>query len=187
MSQINELCVKLVQYIPFNHVRILMKSPDQAAFKVILIVTMMIAIALLPAVAKAGSDKPHGPPAFTEIDVDADGFVSEEELTEFRAARMAAMAEAGKPMKGMATAPSFQDIDTDGDGMLNEAELTAAQQAHHKAMKEQHGKGKGKHHGKDMKMPTFPDLDLDGNGCIDADEFNKHQAEMHGNTKTAAE
>lgn len=187
MSQINVLRIKLGQYIPFNHERILMKSPDQAAFKVILIVTMIIAIALLPVVAKACPDKPHGPPAFTEIDVDADGFVSEEEFTEFRAARMAAMAEAGKPMKGAATAPSFLEIDTDGDGMLNEIELTTAQQAHYEAMKEQHGKGRGMHHGKGMKMPTFPDLDLDGNGCIDTDEFAKHQAEMHGRARPAAE
>jgi Ca2+-binding EF-hand superfamily protein len=100
---------------------------------------------------------------------------------------MAAMAEAGKPMKGAATAPAFIEIDVDGDGMLSEAELTAAQQAHHKAMKEQHGKGKGMHHGKGMKMPTFQDLDLNGDGCIDADEFAKHQAEMHGRTQKPAE
>jgi len=187
LSQINVLRIKLGQYIPFTQVRILMKSPDQAVFKVILIVTMIIAIALLPVVARACSDKPHGPPAFTEIDVDANGFVSEEEFTQFRAARMAAMAEAGKPMKGAATAPAFLEIDVDGDGMLSETELTTAQQAHHKAMKEQRGKEKGMHHGKGMKMPTFMDLDLDGNGCIDTDEFAKHQAEMHGKARPAAE
>jgi Ca2+-binding EF-hand superfamily protein len=157
-----------------------MKSPDQAAFKVILIASMIIAIVLLPVAAKADSDKPHGPPAFVEIDVDQDGFVSEQEFTDFRAARMAAMADAGKPMKGMATAPAFEDIDTDGDGKLSEAELTAAHQAHHQAMMEQHGKGHGMHQGMDMKMPTFMELDLNGDGCINADEFARHQAEMHG-------
>ena len=50
-----------------------MKTPDQAAFKAILIVSMIIAIALLPVAAKACPDKPHGPPDFTEIDVDGDG------------------------------------------------------------------------------------------------------------------
>jgi len=157
-----------------------MKSPDQAAFKVILITSMIIAIVLLPVAAKADSDKPHGPPAFVEIDVDQDGFVSEQEFTDFRAARMAAMAEAGKPMKGAATAPAFQDIDTDGDGKLSEAELTAAHQAHHQAMMEQHGKGQDMHHGMDMKMPTFIELDLNGDGCIDEEEFARHQAERHG-------
>jgi len=157
-----------------------MKSPEQAVFKVILVVSMIIAVVLLPVVAKAEQDKPHGPPAFVEIDADGDGFISEEEFTTFRAARMAAMAEAGKPMKGAATAPSFADIDSDGDGLVDESELPAAQQAHRKAMHEQHGKDGGMRHGKGMKMPTFMDLDLNGDGCIDADEFAKHQAEMHG-------
>lgn len=168
-----------------------MKSPDQAAFKAILIITMIIAVVLLPVVAKAEQDKPHGPPAFNEIDVDGDGFVSEEEFTTFRAARMAAMAEAGRPMKGAATAPAFSDIDTDGDGKLNEAELTAAHQAHRKMMHGQHGKGgchgMGIHHGKGMNMPAFADLDLNGDGCIDPDEFAKHQAEMHGASQAAKE
>jgi hypothetical protein len=161
-----------------------MKSPDQVAFKTILIIAMMLAIILLPVVARAEADKPQGPPAFEEIDVDEDGFVSEEEFTNFRAARMAAMAEAGMPMKAAAIAPEFIEIDVDGDGMLTEAELTAAQQAHRKAMHEKmaqaHGGGKGMHHGRGRAMPTFEELDLNGDGCIDAGEFAKHQAERHG-------
>ena len=149
-----------------------MKSPDQAAFKAILITTVIIAIAMLPFVAKAESQQRHSPPAFSDIDTDGDGFVSEEEFNSFRAARMAAKAEAGKPMKGAATAPSFSDLDSDGDGMLSEAELIAGQKAHRQAMHKQHSKG--------MKMPTFGDLDLDGDGCINAEEFAKHQAEHHG-------
>ena len=149
-----------------------MKSPDQAAFKAILIITVIIAIAMLPFVAKAESQQRHSPPAFSDIDTDGDGFVSEEEFNSFRAARMAAKAEAGKPMKGAATAPSFSDLDSDGDGMLSEAELIAGQKAHRQVMHKQHGKG--------MKMPTFGDLDLDGDGCINAEEFAKHQAERHG-------
>lgn len=149
-----------------------MKSPDQVAFKTILIITMIIAIVMLPFVAKADSQQRHSPPTFSDFDTSGDGFISEEEFNTFRAARMAAMAEAGKPMKGAATAPAFSDLDTDGDGRLNEAELVAGQKAHKQAMHEQHGKG--------MKMPTFGDLDLDGDGCINADEFARHQAERHG-------
>jgi len=164
-----------------------MKTPDQAAFKVILIVSMIIAIALLPVAARACPGKPYGPPEFTEIDVDGDGFVTEAEFTEFHTARMAAMADAGKPMKGAGSAPAFKDMDTDGDGKLSEAELTAAHKAHHQAMKKQYGKGQGMHHGMGMNMPTFMELDLNGDGCIDADEFAKHQAERHSKAPAPTE
>jgi Ca2+-binding EF-hand superfamily protein len=157
-----------------------MKSPEKAVFEAILIVAAVLALALLPSAARAEGGKQHQPPVFTDIDADGDGFVSEEEFTAFRAKRQAAMAEAGKPMKGMATAPAFADIDSDGDGKLSEAELTAAQQAHKQAMREAHkGMGGGKEMHKGMKMPKFEDLDLDGDGCINAEEFAKHEAEMH--------
>jgi Ca2+-binding EF-hand superfamily protein len=155
-----------------------MKSPDQAALKTIVIVTMIIAVAMLPFVAKADSHMKHSPPAFSEFDADGDGAVSEEEFNAFRSARMAAKAEAGKPMKGAKYAPAFSDLDTDGDGMLSEAELVAGQKAQRQKMHEMHEMHKG--HGKGMKMPTFGDLDLDGDGCINAEEFAVHQAEMHG-------
>lgn len=155
-----------------------MKSPEKSAFETILIVAVVLAIVLLPLAAKAESHGKHSPPPFTEFDQDGDGFVSEDEFNATRNARMAAMAEAGKPMKGAATAPAFSDLDTDGDGQLNEAELTAGQKAHMKAMRGQHagqewGKGRG------MKMPTFADLDTNGDGCISADEFAEHQASHH--------
>jgi Ca2+-binding EF-hand superfamily protein len=153
-----------------------MKSPEKAVFETILIIAAVLAMALLPQAASADCGKQHNPPAFTEMDADGDGFVSEEEFNTFHAKRHAAKAEAGKPMKGMASAPAFADIDSDGDGKLTEAELTAAHQAHMEAMREEH-QGMGMHKG--MKMPTFGDLDLDGNGCISAEEFAKHEAEMH--------
>ncbi len=166
-----------------------MKSPDQAAFKVILIVSMIIAVAMLPFVAKADTPMRKGPPPFSEFDANGDGFVSEDEFNTTKAARMKAMAEAGRPMKGAATAPTFSDLDTDGDGRVSEDELIVGQKAHRKAMHAQRGKGdgkgmhKGQQHGKGMKMPTFGDLDLDGDGCINAEEFAKHQAERHGAQK----
>jgi hypothetical protein len=154
------------------------KSPEKTAFETILIISVVLALAMLPMAAKANCGGKHGPPAFSEFDSDSDGFVSEEEFTAFRAERMAAMAEAGKPMKGAKTAPDFDEIDLDGDGQLTEEELTAAQKAHHSAMQAEHGgHGPG---GMRMKMPTFGDLDTNGDGCIDADEFAAHQASHHG-------
>ena len=161
-----------------------MKSPDQAAFKTILIISMIIAVAMLPFVAKADSHMKQSPPAFSEFDANGDGTVSEEEFNTFRSARMEAMAAAGKPMKGAAYAPSFGDLDTNDDGVLSAEELVAGQKAHRQKMHEIHhgdeGHGMPTHHGKGMKMPAFGDLDLNGDGCIDADEFAAHQAEHHG-------
>jgi hypothetical protein len=95
------------------------------------------------------------------------------------------MAEAGKPMKGAATAPAFGDLDTDGDGKLSEAELTAGHEAHMKAMRARHaesgqaGGEKGMGKGQGMKMPSFGDIDTDGDGCISPEEFAEHQATHH--------
>ena len=159
-----------------------MKSTEKTVFEAILAIAVLFALALLPLVARAESHMPHQPPAFSEFDQDADGFVSEDEFNAFRDARHKAMADEGRPMKGMATAPSFGDIDTDGDGQLTEAELTVAQQAHMKAMHEAHGgMGHGKrckHHGKGM--PTFEDIDSDGDGCISPAEFDAHHAPKGG-------
>lgn len=167
-----------------------MKSPEKTVFETILLIAAIVALALLPlsveAQAAAKPGEKHGPPAFTEVDADGDGFVSEAEFNSFRAERHKAMAEAGRPMKGLATAPSFAEVDADGDGKVTAAELKAAQQAHRQAMHANKGQGMGQgqgmRHGQhgEMKMPSFGDLDLDGNGCIDADEFAQHQAEMHG-------
>jgi Ca2+-binding EF-hand superfamily protein len=153
-----------------------MKSPDQIAFKAILIMTIIIAVAMLPFAARAESQQKQSLPAFSDFDENGDGWVSEDELRAFRAERMATMAEAGKPMKGAATVPVFSDLDSDGDGMLSEAELTAGQKARMNAMREQRGGGGGK----GRNMPTFGDLDLDGDGCIDPEEFAKHQADRRG-------
>lgn len=154
-----------------------MKTPDQAAFKAILIVTLLIAIAVLPFAARADSHR-QGPPTFSEFDTNGDGFVSEEEFNTLRAARIAERAGEGRQMRGLENAPPFSDFDSNDDGKLDEDEFTKGRKAHMKAMREKHGGHKGA--GKGMKMPTFEDLDLDGNGCIDADEFAKHQAEHHG-------
>lgn len=157
-----------------------MKTAERTVFEVILVIAVVLAVALFPLVVKAGQGMQHKPPPFAQIDTDGDGFVSEAEFNSHRAERHAAMAAAGKPMKGMATAPAFADVDSDGDGKVTEAELTAAQQAHRKAMREAHqGMADGMDAHKGMKMPTFEDLDLDGDGCINADEFAKHEAEMH--------
>ena len=160
-----------------------MKSPDHATFKVILVIAVLIAIAVLPYAARADHHR-QGPPTFEDFDADGDGFVSQQEFEQFRAERIAERAAEGRKMRGLASAPTFAEIDTDGDGRLTVEEFTAGREAHIQAMRASHGGGHGGGQGqgmhRKMKMPTFADLDLDGNGCIDADEFATHQAHHHG-------
>lgn len=159
-----------------------MKNPEKSAFETILIIAVILAIVMLPLAARADCQNMNQPPAFSDFDGDHNGFISEEELNACRAQRMAAMAEAGKPMKGAKTMPDFKDIDTNGDGKLTEAELVAAQQAHRAQMKaahSAHGMGHGAGHDMGMKMPGFSDIDTNGDGCIDAGEFAAHQAAHH--------
>jgi len=161
-----------------------MKSPEKSAFETILIIAVVLAIVMLPLAARAENSTMNQPPTFSEIDTNHNGFISEEEFNTFRTQRMAAMAEAGKPIKGAKYMPDFKDIDTNGDGQLSEAEFVAAQQAHRAKMKAAHGAhgmSQGMGHGMGMKMPTFSDLDTNGDGCIDADEFAAHQAAHHPN------
>ena len=182
-----------------------MKSPSKTVFEIILVVTVVFAIAIAPKAAEAQPMKKHGPVPFAEFDKDGNGFVSEEEFNSTRAGHMAEMAAAGMPMKGAANAPAFADLDTDGDAQLNEDELVAGQKAHMKAnraagMGKGMGKGKGKGKGKgrhqhmghdtgmaapeaDAKaenMTTFEDIDTDGDGMISREEFAAHHASHHG-------
>jgi Ca2+-binding EF-hand superfamily protein len=162
------------------------------------ILLLLLALAsggLMSISVQAAENARHGPPAFSDIDLDGDGFVSEDEFNTFRGQRMAERAAEGKNMRGAANAPAFADIDTDGDGQLNTEELAAAQKMRKEQMHtmgEGHGHGKGEGHGKgsgkgkckgqgacqDMKgkMPTFADFDQDGDGRITEAEFNEGHA-----------
>jgi hypothetical protein len=174
-----------------------MKTPSKTTFEIILVVTVVIAFAAAPLLARAADQPPHGPVPFAEFDADGNGFVSEAEFNATRAAHLAAMAEAGRPMKGAASAPSFADLDSDEDGQLSEDELTAGHRAHMRAMHGhgKHGKGMHQRHGKmhhakdkkvkaaapeTMQMATFEDIDTDGDGSISREEFAAHHASHHG-------
>jgi Ca2+-binding EF-hand superfamily protein len=171
-----------------------MKTPAKTTFEIILVVTVVIAFAAAPLLARAEDAPRRGPVPFAEFDADQDGFVSEEEFDTTRAAHQAAMAEAGRPMGGAATAPAFSDLDSDKDGRLSQEELTAGHKAHMKTMRSEHRHGKRmhKHHGnkhqakkkaaqlEKMEMVSFEDIDTDGDGSISREEFAAHHANHHG-------
>jgi Ca2+-binding EF-hand superfamily protein len=151
-----------------------MKSPSKLIFETILVIAVAVAVLASPLMAQAG-ERPHGPPALADWDSDGDGFLSEDEFNKGRAERHAAMAEAGRPMKGMESAPTFADIDSDDDGKLSTAEFTAAHEKHMAEMRKMHD-GKGMHHKHRRAHASFEDIDTNGDGCIDKAELEAHHA-----------
>ena len=64
-----------------------------------------------------------GPPAFADIDADANGKVSAEEFDSFHANRMAQRAAQGYRLRHAGQHPRFQAMDLDGDEAISRAEL----------------------------------------------------------------
>jgi len=160
-----------------------MKTSAKLTFETILALAVLVALAAAPLAARAAHHG-KGPPTLAEFDTDGDGFLTEQEFNEGRAARHAKMAEEGRPMKGMDSAPSFADFDADGDGQLSESEFTAGHQKHMAEMRgKHHGRhdGKGKHQGHGHQHgrkahASFEEIDSNGDGCIDKAELEAHHA-----------
>lgn len=68
-------------------------------------------------------------PDFADFDADQDGFISEKELGEGRAKRIAERAAQGRQMRNVAHAAPFADIDTSKDGKIDPAEFAAHQRS----------------------------------------------------------
>jgi len=160
-----------------------MKTPAKLTFETILLIAVLFAVALIPMAAEAAHHG-KGPPTLAEFDQDGDGYLTEQEFNEGRAARHAKMAGEGRPMRGMDSAPSFADFDSDGDGRLSGEEFAAGHRKHMAAMRgEHHGKGMHKGHGKGhggmhgrKAHASFEDIDSNGDGCIDKAELDAHHA-----------
>lgn len=127
--------------------------------------------------AKSGPDGwgHHGPHGFggahfermiEQIDANADGSLTGEEIAAFRDARFQAMDADGdgeltpRELTEGFRALRFAAIDTDGDGMISQAEFMES----------------GKHRGWGGKR--FHRMDENGNGRLDADEMGKMTEHM---------
>ncbi len=70
----------------------------------------------------------RGPMPFGAMDLDGNGYVSSQEFSQHRNARMAARAAQGRLLRNAGRAPRFESWDADGNGLLNAAEVTSGQQ-----------------------------------------------------------
>jgi Ca2+-binding EF-hand superfamily protein len=86
----------------------------------------------------AGMGRGMGPggrmPAFEEFDLDANGYLEEQEFEEARARRISERASQGYPMRNLGNAPPFSAIDSDGNGRVSPQELREYQVRHRRQM-----------------------------------------------------
>lgn len=135
--------------------------------------------------ARAASGRPTAwAPSFVIFDVDADGFLTLEELSAGQQSQMQERRGMGM-MPGSASGsgmgpkmgqnrPAFADFDLDGDGKVTESEFNKAraQRISERAQQGYAMKNMG-------NMPSFADIDADGNGAVSEDEFAAHRASHH--------
>ena len=94
---------------------------------------LISAISLLAVAATFGTQAQpfpgsRGPMAFGAMDLNDDGYVSAEEFSTHRDARMAARAAQGRLLRNAGQAPRFERWDSDGDGLLSLTEVSKGQQ-----------------------------------------------------------
>jgi len=77
-----------------------------------------------------GQGRGRNMPAYTDFDLNADGYLVEDEFYEARNIRVSERAKQGYQMRGLANAPSFADIDMNGDGKVSPQEFSAHQAQH---------------------------------------------------------
>ena len=141
--------------------------------------------------ARAAEGRPTAwAPSFITFDVDADGFLTPEELSAGQQSQMKERRGMGMmPGSGNGSAmntpggmgqkmgrnmPTFSDYDLDGDSKVTESEFNKAraQRVSERAQQGYAMKNMG-------NMPSFADIDADGNGTVSKDEFAAHQASHH--------
>ena len=93
---------------------------------------LISAVSLLAAAVTLGAQaQPYGgrgPMPFGAMDLDGDDYVSSQEFSQHRDARMAARAAQGRLLRNAGQAPRFENWDADGNGRLSAAEVTIGQQ-----------------------------------------------------------
>ena len=145
--------------------------------------TLGMAYLGLPGTLSAQAPGPSGPMTYSDLDLDGDGVVTEQEFASARGAHMAARAAQGAPMRGAAAAPTFADFDRNGDGRLTSEEFQVGRQARMQGSPGMGpwagpgaGMGRGPGMGMGRGMPVFADLDLNGDGTLTETEFYEARA-----------
>mgnify|MGYP003573384354 CR=1 FL=1 len=94
--------------------------------------TLILTVSLMAIAAALGAQAQpfggsRGPLSFGALDLDGNGYVSSQEFSQHRTARMAARAAQGRLLRNAGQAPSFESWDADDNGLLSRNELRTGQ------------------------------------------------------------
>jgi Ca2+-binding EF-hand superfamily protein len=119
-------------------------------------------------------------PSFTELDTNADGQLTQDELAAGQQTRMEQRRGMGMGRgpgmgQGMGMGrnmPAFSDYDLDGDGKILEKEFSEA-----RSMRISERTQQGYRMRNIANAPSFADIDTNGDAEIDSEEFTAHQSQ----------
>jgi len=91
----------------------------------------LLATTLTGTFALAGEAKKQGPLPFASFDLNKDGSISKDELTQVRAKLLAENTAAGRKLHEKGEGPSFSDVDVNHNGQISKTEFATAQAINH--------------------------------------------------------
>ena len=144
-------------------------------FKLSLVLVSVLSFATM---AIAEDVPTRGPVLFSTYDMNKDGFVSETEFYDIRAARISKNINQGRAMRKAGMAPDFESFDSDGDGKLTKVELLEGQNKQMRKNRANRGYNKASRQQAYMGVyrPSFNDFDLNGNGYLTKEEMDEVRA-----------
>ena len=118
------------------------------------------------------SNRPDAP-AFTDLDRDGNGSLSEDELTHYQQMRQQGrrMMAPARPGPGGRNMPGFAEFDLNRDGLLEKEEFIEA-----RGQRVAKRAGEGRMMRGLANMPDFETIDGNGDGRISPEEFYRHQS-----------
>jgi len=143
------------------------------AKSIMLSIVIIGSMSIVPVVLSAEEMPGRGPIPLSVYDTDKDGFVSEKEFYDARAARMQMKASQGMPMRNAANAPDFSFFDVDKNGKLSKVELREGQ---NRQMLKNRADRNPRQRAMRRNMPTFESFDLNKDGYLRGEEMKEAKA-----------
>ncbi|RKF15651.1 hypothetical protein DBZ36_14795 [Alginatibacterium sediminis] len=94
-----------------------------------LVLVALLAVISVPTIAAQNTRMANNQVQFEQLDLDGNGFVTQEEHAQFQQVRISERQEAGYPMRNLDSSNNrYQQLDSDNDGQLSADEFATYQQ-----------------------------------------------------------